>query len=261
MNRSIPNLAARVAATLTLLLLCGAGPAHAGGWHWTLTPYAWLTDVGADVHVGDRHVVDETIAVTDLLEDLDTIAQIRLEAQRGEHGITIDLFDVTMSDEERGVPLPTGSGSADIDWDMGMTILDVAGLYDPQGDRQSFGFLYGVRVIRERIELDATIAPAPGVEIAQPHEEKDTLVDAMIGVRFTKRFARRWSWQMQSDVSTGGTDFTWSAAPSLAYAFGDSGRYALTAGYRHMVVDFQDDGDVDTRMSLSGALVGFRTSF
>jgi len=243
------------------LLLCGAATANADGWSWSVTPYAWATDVGVDMRLAGRKVVDETIPVSDLLEDLDTMVSLRLEAQNGAHGVMIDLFDVTLSDEANGVTLPRDAGQADVGTDIGMTILDVAGTFDPTGDRQGFGFIYGVRVIDQRATVDATITPTGGSPVAQRYDDGETLVDGLAGIRFSKRFARRWSYQMQADLSTGGTEVTWSVGPSLGYAFGATGRYAVTAGYRHMTVDFKDDGEVGTTMTLSGLLVGFRTSF
>ena len=65
----------------------------------------------------------------------------------------------------------------------------------------------------------------------------------------------------QADVSGGGTDLTWSLTPSIAYGFGDSEQFAITAGYRRMDIDFKATGPVDSKMRLSGLLLGLRTSF
>lgn len=249
------------AAAASLVMTLGAGAAQAGDWSWTVTPYGWLTDVGVDVEIHDRQVVDEKIPVSDLVEILDTIVQMRLEVQYRAYGLSLDVFDVTMSDEVKGLALPQGAGTADLDADMGMTIVDVAGFYDPNGDRQGVSFLYGTRILNERSTIDAAIRPTAGTSFDKEYEVSETYVDALLGVRFTKRFSRHWSWHMQADLSMGGTDFTWSTNPSLAYAFGETGRYALTAGYRHMHVDFVDEHGVDPEMSLSGALVGLRLSF
>lgn len=254
------TLRAALAAT-TLALLLGPGPAHAGGWHWTITPYAWLTDVSVGVDLDGREVVDEKIPVGDLIEDLDTIFQVRVEAQNGPYGVSLDLFDVTMSDEVLGATLPQGAGEADLASDVGLTILDVAGLYDPSGDRVGFAFLGGTRILNERATIDATLRPTSGTPVARQYETNDTMVDALVGVRYTKRFSRHWSARMQADASTGGTDFTWSVAPTIGYSFGETGRYSVVAGYRSLTVDFQDEAGVDATMTLSGAQFGLRLAF
>lgn len=248
-------------ALATTLLAGGAATARAGNLKWTITPYAWATDVGVDVKLDGRQVMDETIPVGDLLQDLDTIVQLRLEAQYKAHGVMLDLFDVTLSDQERGVALPRGAGSADLDSDGGMTILDLAGIYDPRGDRQGVAFLYGTRILNERATVDGVFRLNAGPTLNESWDTNETYVDALVGVRFSKRFSRSWTWQMQADVSAGGTDYTWSTNPSLTYAFGTTGRYAINAGWRHMHVDFEDGNGVEPAMSLSGALLGLRLSF
>jgi hypothetical protein len=251
--------AAFAAAALALVL--SAGAARADRWIFSVTPYAWATDVGVDATLGGRQVIDTTIPVSDLLSDLNTIFQGRLEAQHGEFGAMVDLFDVTLTDEVSGLALPQGAGRADLTSDVGMTILDVEGVYDHKGDHQGLAILYGTRVLDERATIDASLNLAAGPTVAQTYEIDDWLVDGLVGARFSQRFGRHWGYQMQADASTGGTDYTWSVGPTLSYAFGKYGQYGVNAGYRHMVVDFEDNGDLNTQMTLTGAVLGFRVSF
>jgi hypothetical protein len=256
MNRT-QTLAAAVAA----LSFAAVSSAAASEWKWSVTPYAWATDVGIDVEVDDRQLVDETIAIEDLLEDLDTIAQVRLEAQKGAHGLFLDLFDVTLSDDAQTVALPSGAGQATLAPEMGMTILDLGAIYDPRGDQQGFQLLYGARVINQRATIDARVDFADGTSRSRELEIDDTFVDALVGFRYLRRLGDRFSLQAQADVSKGGTELTWSAGPTLGYTFGASGRYTALAGYRRMVVDFDTAENVDAEMTLSGALVGLRIAF
>lgn len=246
--------------TAALASLLIATPSHAA-WHFHVTPYAWATGVGVDAKLDGREVVNKDISVSDLIEDLDTIFQMKLEATNGTYGAMADLFDVNLSDEKNGVALPQGAGTADVAADMGMTILDIAGTYAPQNGRLGLTFSGGTRIIDERATIDANVKPTPGGSAALAYDTDETLVDALAGVRYTKRFATRWAVTSQFDVSTGGTDYTWSLSPSLSYAFGAFGRYGVNAGYRRMKVDFKDEHDMNTQMTLSGALLGFRISF
>jgi len=245
-------------AALASVLL--ATPSQAA-WHYHLTPYAWATGIGVDAKLDGREVVNKDIPVSDLLEDLDTIFQVKLEASNGTFGAMVDLFDVNLSDEKTGVAIPEVGGTADITSDLGMTILDVAGTYAPQGGRLGLSFSGGTRILDERAAIDANLEPAPGVNVAQAYDTDETLVDALVGIRYTKRFATRWAASSAFDVSTGGTDYTWSLSPTLSYAFGPFGRYGVNAGYRRMKFDFKDDAGMNTQMTLSGALFGFRVSF
>lgn len=229
------------------------------GWRWSVTPYAWATDVGIDTRLNGRSVVDQTIPVEDLLEDIDMSFQGRVEASHGEHGFLLDVFYVSMSDSVEGAPLPNGMGSADFDWQMDMTIADIAATWDPRGDGEGFSFLYGARILDTRTKVDGSISTSGGTS-AKSLDSHDTLVDVLGGVRFTTELAPRLRLQTQLDVSTGGTDYTWSAFPSLSYSFSEGGP-ALVAGYKHMEIGFKESGGIDTTLSLSGPVLGLRFSF
>ncbi len=50
-----------------LIALAASGPAAAEEWDFSVTPYVWATDVGMNVSVRDRTLVDATIPFEDLL--------------------------------------------------------------------------------------------------------------------------------------------------------------------------------------------------
>jgi hypothetical protein len=257
------NVLRTFAATL---LLCSATQAGASDWKWSVTPYAWATDLGVDVVLADREVLDKEIAFTDLLEDIETVAQVHVEAQRGAHGVMFDLFDVQLAKDDSRITRPAVNGAPGINEavlssEIGMTIFEVGGLYDPRGDQQGFSLLYGSRILDQRAEIDARYDLASGTSTLRSYETRETLVDGLLGVRYVKRFSPRWSYLARIDASTGGTRLTWSAGSSVAYAFGSEGRYALTAGYRYMLVDFKSEDSLDADMTLSGFGAGLRVSF
>ncbi len=157
-----PHRITRPSVLAAALLLCGASQAGAGDWKWSVTPYAWATDVGVDVKLDDRQVVDQEIAFEDLLEDLEAVAQVHVEAQRGSHGVMLDLFDVQLAEDGSRVALPVAAGAeAVLSSEIGMTILELGGIYDPRGDRQGFALLYGTRILQQRADIDARFELAP----------------------------------------------------------------------------------------------------
>ena len=110
----------------TTLLLCSAAAAGASDWKWSITPYAWATNVGVDVSIDNRQVLDKEIEFADLLEDLDTVSQVHIEAQRGAHGVMFDLFDVQLSEEDSRVSIPgttPANTNATLSSEIGMTVL------------------------------------------------------------------------------------------------------------------------------------------
>jgi hypothetical protein len=250
----------RILAAAVALAACGT--AQADEWKLTITPYFWATDVGVDVAVHDRDLIDATSPFEDLLEDLQSAALIRAEAMRGEHGIALDLFDVTVADDGGRVPLADGSGAElALDAEVGMTIFDVTGVYDPKGDGQGLALLYGARILEQRENIVAEIDDGSGAGPGARYDADDRFVDALVGARYEGRLTGRWNYEIAADVSTGDTDLTWSVAPAVGYAFGARDQYQLTAGYRHMAVDFATGPNVDMDMKLSGFLIGFRFSF
>lgn len=254
-------LAALAAAALPF---DAAAEQRANDWTWTVTPYAWATDVAVDVALDERTLVDQEISAEELLADLDTILQVRIEAQKGRHGFFLDLFDVTLSDAAQSIALPNGAGDVALTPAMGMTIAELGGIFDPQGDGTGFQLLYGARILNERADIDAVFALADGGAVRRDFEVDETFVDALVGFRFSRRFGGRWSYEVKADLSKGGTELTWSAGPALSYAFGDTRRYAATVGYRRMVVDFEatDPAEtVDATMTLSGPYVALRVGF
>ena len=246
---------------ITAIALAACGATHADEWKWAVTRYVWATDVGVDLALTDRTLVDTTIPFEDLLEQLESAVMIRAEAKHGAHGIAADLFDVRLADSGSAA-LPNGSGDEiAIDAEIDMTIFDLTGVYDPRGDNEGLALLYGTRVINQREELDASILHDGEAGTISGMYADDTYLDALLGLRYSGKLVGRWSYDLGADVSSGDTELTWSVTPSVAYSFGKRGQYRLSAGYRHMVLDFESDTALDTDMVLTGTLIGFRFGF
>jgi len=253
-NTKYPN---RWAAALAITMLAGAmafGAASASA-QWTLTPYIWATDLGVDVLVNDNTVVDETIRFSDLIQDVDIAFQLRVEGQRGPIGIMADLFDARMSTSGDQMTAPNGA-IATVDSKVRMTLVDVGGLFDPRGDHAGVTVLYGARIVSQSAEIDGTLQLDPSSSEAISLSQSETLVDARFGARYRARIRSAWAVEVQGDVSTGGTDHTWSAGGDLGRSFGS--RYTLTGGYRYMSIQFKDKGPAQAGMIMSGLVLGLR---
>ena len=246
----------RLAALAAAFTLLGAVRAAA---QVSIKPYVWATGLGLDASMDGRQVLDENIGFTDLVQDLDLAAQLRVEARRGAWGAMIDLFHVRLSQAGTEVQLPDGAPAA-LDSKIRMTLLDAAGSYDPGGNGRGFALLSGVRILGQHAEVDAEVLGAPPGTAAPHTEAGETLVDALIGGVYRGRLSRHWSLEMRGDASTGGTKLTWSAGGDLGYTFGSRGRYTITAGYRHLVVEFEEDSPTHVTMTMSGLVTGFSIS-
>jgi len=242
--------AARITTVLFGLFSLATAPASA---QWTITPYVWATDLGVDVSVHDQTVVDQTIGFTDLVKDLDMAAQLRVEGQCGHLGVMADLFDVRLSTSSGQIAMPDGA-VATLDSRIRMTLLDVGGMFDPDGSPTGFAFFYGARILVQSAEVDASLQVDPSMAVPASSDESDTLVDALVGWRYTRTVGSGWALETQGDVTTGGTKLTWSVGGRIARSFGS--RYTVSAGYRQMSIQFKDEPPVQVGMEMSGLMIG-----
>ena len=260
-----PNTAGLRAHTLSLAIAAAtaamAGSASAEEWNWAVTPYVWTTDLGMSLSVAERELVDTEIAFEDLIEKVDGASMIRVEGMRGRHGMSFDLFNVELVDK-LATSLPNAPSTAlDLDFGVGMTILDATGIYDLNGRDEGFSLLYGARVIEMRNDIDAILSDGGFAVGTRSFDTTDRFVDALVGFRFARELPHNLSYEVHVDVSTGDTELTWSAGPTLSYRFGDGHQYEVTAGYRMMDIDFETAEPVEADMSMSGLSVGFRINF
>lgn len=246
---------------LCVFVVAGA-PAYADDWQWTLTPYIWAADLGVDVTIRDTQVVDTEIAFDDLLENIEIAAQVHVEAHKGAHGVLFDIFYVALADEQTRPLVPNlPATDARFDSELTMSIVDLAGTYDPAGDEEGVSFKYGVRILDTSFDIDTTFTLGSGAEASRTFSSDDTLVDGLVGIRYRHALTPRLNLLLGADFSTGDTEATWSAGGYLGWALGDSGRYALNLGYRYMDIEFDTGDFVDAHQVLSGVGVGLAISF
>jgi hypothetical protein len=266
MSSNLPNTRGLRARALPLAI-ASATAAMAGGtasaeeWQWTVTPYVWATDLGLNVTVADRSLVDAEIAFEDLVDTIDSAALVRVTGMRGEHGMSFDLFNVELVDAG-GIELPgQPADTLTVDAAVRLTILDATGIYDLDADGEGFALTYGARVIEQRNRIDIALERSDTTRDSRSVDSTETLIDGLVGFRYTRTLPRNFRYQFAADVSTGDTEYTWSAGPTVGYTFGDGDRYDVMAGYRHMVVDYDTAEQVDSDMSMSGPFFGFRINF
>jgi len=265
MNTKLMNTAGLRAHTLSLAVAAAtaamaSGTASAEEWQWAVTPYVWTTDLGVGLAVADREIVDTEIAFDDLVEKIDGAAMVRVEGKRGEHGMAFDVFNVELIDTYV-VELPAAGADLSLDVGVGLTIVDASGVYDPRGDGKGFSLVYGTRVIEQRNDLDAALRHDGMTAVSHSLKTTDRFVDGLVGFRYVRELPHDFSYGFAADVSTGGTELTWSAGPAIGYTFGERDQYRVTAGYRRMDIDFETAEPVEADMSMSGLLIGFRLNF
>jgi len=269
LTRAIARHASRGSASSALAALlslaAATGGAAAADWKWSVTPYVWASALTGDVTLHDGQVVGADIPFSTLFDHLEHTFQIQGEGRAGRHGVMADFSYVALTEDGKHYDLDHPQGAeAVVGLDTTLMIGEAGGLYNPRGDGTGFTLLYGLRVMSEGSDLEVEFDLGPAGTLDRKHDADDTFIDALVGAWWDGRFAKRWSWTVRADASAGGTDLIWSALASAGYSFDEAGKYTLLAGYRHRDFDFKtEDGSstVNTEMTLSGFITGFRFSF
>lgn len=257
----------RWGATLTLAVIGAlgfSGAAEAQGWHWSFTPYMWASEIGTDVSINDREVLEREVDLKDLIDSLDFVVQAHLEGQRGRHGLLFDLTYVDLGDDDHRFPVGNAGGEVVIKGDLEMTILEAGGIFNPRGDGTGFALLYGARMLDLDLELDARYDFGPGSTPGRRYSSGSTLVDGMVGARYIAAVSDRWIFIIRADAGGGGTELTWNAWTGVGYAFGARKQNALLLGYRYMEIEFKEDdarAEIESQVKLGGFIAGIKFGF
>ena len=237
------------------LALCSS--ANAAPWMWSFTPYAWLVGGHTDFSVNDRELASNNVTFHDMTLKVDMAAQGHFEGQNGPHGFFVDGTYVNLSTEKDHFILG-GTHGLEARTDIKLTMLDLAGIYNPSEDGRGLSVIYGARMI-----YAATIAELDfnaSTDLDRRFDTNKTLWDGLLGIRYVAPITDHFSTIFRGDVSKGSTEFTWNGMLGFGYAFGDHNRYTALAGYRYMEINFKDragDAKFETKTALQGATVGF----
>lgn len=257
-----------ITAILVLSVVLSPGLAIAKEWEWTVAPYIWASDVGADMTVDGEPALGVTVPFSDLVDKLDTALMAHLEGRNGDYGFYLDMFIISLSDTSVTPIGPGGPilGDLTVNTRLDLNIYDV-GAMRRWGSRESgsavFDLMVGARVIDSDITLSGTL-PGPGMTpFSASIGPSET--DMMIGGRLTGNFTPKWHWRLKGDFSFGGTEGTVNGLASIGYAFGQTGLFSLDLGYRYMSIDVTGTtpggGVADTELTMSGPVIGFIFDF
>ena len=223
--------------------------APGGGWSLALTPYVWFTGLDGDIGViPGLPAASVDAGFDDLIENADFAFMLAAEVRRGRFGVVTDVTYLGLStDGDTPGPL---FDDAEVESDT--VFATVAGFYQAvAGDGFSLDVFAGARIwyVDTRIDLGAGLLPARSVQ------DDELWADPVVGLRWNAGLGRGFFLAGAADIGGFGvaSDFTWQLLGTLGYRFND--RFAARAGYRHLAVDYEDDGfvwDVD----LSGPILG-----
>ncbi len=217
---------------------------------WLVAPYIWYSSVTLDRTAG----VGGSITAAELLDKSDAAGMIRIEAARGQWGISLDYVFLAVS-EGVFLPSPPLPVSLDVAVELDVSIVELGGFYRPSGNDSGVNYLFGIR----NINTDQTLLVTPGGGGPTERFDSDTtFTDVYLGARYLNRFSDRWDFTVRGDVSFGDTEGTFNFLASVGYRFNST--FALNLGYRHLKIEFEDDDSgvtVTTEIEMTGPLLGF----
>jgi hypothetical protein len=223
--------------------------AHAAP-EWSFTPYAWIAGfdgtigvAGGDSGLGERVNVDFSS-----LSDNMKLGGFMLNGSWRD-GRWTAFGDWTYAKVESDSPtrVPNLYGSVDAEVKGNVVQGNVGYSLIAQAPTHLDAYV-GVRFydIDIKTELKGGVAP----EITLRGDAQ--WADAVVGARWTTRFAGPWEAFAQADVGGGGSDLSWQAIGAIGYRWNWG---AIFAGYRYLKVDY-NDGPYTLDAALAGPLVG-----
>lgn len=245
-----------IAATLATASARAQQTASASGaspWSFSVTPYFWAAALEGDVGVRGLGPAEIDASFGDIIENTDIALMLVAEARRNRWGLMLDVFYLGASeDAETPGPLFSG-GSAEIT-SMFSTIS--AAYRVIEGKALSVDALGGGRIwyVDADLDLDAGLLPATDAQ------DEKSWVDPVVGLRANIDLGRGFFLTLLGDAGGFGvsSDSTWQALASIGYEV--NSWFSLRAGYRHLEVDYDDDGFVYD-VAISGPIFGLGFRF
>lgn len=214
-------------------------------WEFDLIAYVWMPSIrGTSAVPGAGNT---KITFRDILENLDMTAMLAGNVRKGDWYVYGNMVHMDLESDVR----VTGSSDVDIELKSWITELG-AGYWVIDDGIFSLGVIAGARYLY----IDGS---AEGAIINLGQSQKAW--NGIAGFDSRYQLPGNWSLYGHVDAGTGNTQFTWQVLGSLAYRFD---KWSASAGYRHVVWDFDEDDDfgkVYKDLSVSGPYLAVKRSF
>ena len=246
---------------LILIFLAAAvtcAPARADEpWRFQLTPYVWGPSVSGDIEPARRlPPVSLDRSLGDVLADLEGAFFLNGTA-RTERLVLLGDFTWARLSETHHLTLPPTAVTPPLGIEatgkVTLTSFTLAMGYtavkQPDVVLDLFGGMRGWRV-------RASVAvPHPLPFLPTSASETRFWVDPVIAARTRFQISPAWSFIGYADVGGfgAGSELTWQAVGTINYELSE--RFYLSAGYRHMALDYEEDA-LELDLDLSGPLIG-----
>jgi hypothetical protein len=233
------------------------GNSGASPWRYSLGLNLYLPTIGGSSSFPVDTGTSIDLDAGKILDALKFAFMASAEAHNGRWGAYADVvyFDLGANKTETrdfsighfGLPVAT---TANLDFDLKASVWTLGGEYRVAATpRWTLDIVGGARLLdlRERLNwgLSGDIGPIASTDRTGSATIKQTLWDAIVGVkgRYTFERAASWSMPFYLDVGSGESRVSWQAAGGIAYAFpwGD-----MSALWRHIDYHMKSGGAVNS---------------
>ena len=261
------HIAKAIAAMLAAVVACSCMVAPAGAddkksapglpddWSFSISPYAWGAGLKGSVSpIPQAPTVEVDESFSDIVDHVDIGGMLTAELRYQRFAAYMDLIYTSISADEE---TPFGLLFTDADLENDVFIGTFGGAYRAiDTEHASLDLLAGLRAwsVDTRFKLHGGLLPD------QEFEHNENWVDPVIGLHGQYQFDSGIFIRALSQVGGFGvgSDLTWDVFGGLGYQFNDS--ISATAGYRHLEVDYENNGFVFD-VELSGPVIGMTITF
>lgn len=226
---------------------------------WLIAPYGWLPAITLEQSGGSGGGGGSGgLGGSSLLDVTDSFFLFRAEAARNRWGVMLDYITLSLSDETTLAPRPPLNVTIDIDANVDLDVVELGVFYRPSGEIAGVNYLAGIR----HVGADKILFVTPSIGPAQTIETSADVTDVYLGARYLHQFGDRFSVAIRGDYSFGDSEGTLNLLANAGFRV--AGPFALHAGYRHAVIEFEEVAageQVTTTIELSGPFIGFAFRF
>lgn len=225
-------------------------PAQPSGWEFKATPYIWMSGMKGDMGVVEQvEPVGVDLSFGDILDALKFTLMGSLEARHGRFVATVDTVYLSMGTSENIEIREVAFVDATLKTKTFISTL-TAGYRAVDQDRMSLDVVAGGRLYSMKTSLDLV-----GPRRAFSGSKTETWVDPVVGASLRMPLGPSWSLHTYGDIGGFGvgSDMTWQLLGVIEYDL--SRRWSLSAGWRHLSIDYENDGFVFDA-SMDGPILG-----
>jgi len=221
-------------------------------WKFTIAPYLWMAgQKGTVATLPGTPPAEIDVSFSDIVKDLDMALMGTAVARKGRFGVFGEIFYTKVSPGAK-TPGPAFSGVA---YDQDLWSVTAGGLFALSQDQDhNLDAVIGVR----RWDLDNKLKFKAGLLPDLSTSKQKNWNDVFVGITGRKNLNDSWYINGWGYVAVGGdSDSYWDLFGGVGYKFNS---FSLDFGYRHQVVDYEDDGFIYD-IKISGPIIGFVFDF